>query len=94
MSEDGKNEGGAAGDVAGEVVVYTTPLCAPCEALKRYLKANDVAFTVKDVMMDEEAAAVLEARNIRSTPALGVGDLLLAGADLNPERVDQVLGLE
>jgi glutaredoxin-like protein NrdH len=90
MSEDGKNEGGDVGDV----VVYTTPLCAPCEALKRYLKANDVAFTVKDVMMDEEAAAVLEARNIRSTPALGVGDLLLAGADLNPERVDQVLGLE
>ena len=55
-----------------EVIVYSTPLCAPCERLKRYLREKGIAFAVVDIMMDEEAGAFLERRGIRSTPVLSV----------------------
>ena len=72
-----------------EVVVYSAPLCAPCERLKRYLREKGIAFTVVDIMMDEEAGAFLESRGIRSTPVLSVDGELVVGFD--PERVGHLL---
>jgi len=72
-----------------DVIVYSTPLCAPCERLKRYLREKGVAFRLIDVMMDEEAGALLESRGIRSTPVLSVDGELAVGFD--PERIDQLL---
>jgi glutaredoxin-like protein NrdH len=72
-----------------EVTVYSSPLCAPCERLKRHLREKGVAFKVIDVMMDEEAGAFLESRGIRSTPVLSVGGEFLVGFD--PMRIDQLL---
>jgi glutaredoxin len=79
---------------AKSVIVYSTPLCAPCEALKRYLTARDVAFTAKDLLMDEAAADKLEALNIRSSPALEIDGEVLAGATLTQEKVNSLLGLD
>ena len=79
---------------AQKVIVYSTPLCGPCEQLKGYLNAHDVTFIAKDLMMDEEAAAFIESRNIRSSPVLQVDDVLLYGQDLGPKKVDELLGLE
>ncbi len=76
------------------VIVYSTPLCAPCEQLKGYLRAHDVDFMAKDLMLDEAAAAFIDSHNIRTSPVLQVGDMLLHGADLGPEKVDELLGLE
>ena len=45
-------------------------------------------------MVDEDAAAFIESRNIRSSPVLQVDDILLYGPDLGPEKVDELLGLE
>ena len=45
-----------------EVVVYTSPFCAPCEQLKQYLTANGVQFKVRDLMMDEAAQECPEPR--------------------------------
>jgi glutaredoxin-like protein NrdH len=72
-----------------DVIVYSTPLCAPCERLKRHLREKGVAFKVVDIMMDEEAGAFLESRGIRSTPVLSVDGELVVGFD--PERIDQLL---
>lgn len=72
-----------------KVTVFSTPLCAPCERLKQYLRARGVDFVVRDVMVDEEAAELLESRGIRSTPALMVDDEILIGFE--PERIDQLL---
>ncbi len=72
-----------------DVIVYSTPLCAPCERLKRHLRERGVAFKVVDIMMDEEAGAFLESRGIRSTPVLSVDGELVVGFD--PERIDQLL---
>ena len=77
-----------------EVIVYTTPFCAPCEqALKRFLKDNGVAFTVRDLMMDEDAQDRLEERGIRSTPALEVDGEIYAGEKLDPARVRELVGI-
>ena len=71
------------------VTVYSTPLCAPCERLKRHLRERGVAFKVVDIMMDEDAGAFLESRGIRSTPVLSVDGELVVGFD--PQRIDQLL---
>lgn len=77
-----------------EVVVYTSPFCAPCEQLKRFLAAEGVAFKVRDLLMDEDAQDRLEAARIRSTPALEVDGKLYAGDALSPDKVRALLGIE
>ena len=79
---------------AKSVTVYSTPLCAPCEQLKAYLRAHDVEFVAKDLMMDEEAAEFIDSHNIRSSPVLQVDDELLFGPELGPEKIDALLGLD
>ncbi|MDH3233029.1 MAG: glutaredoxin family protein [Alphaproteobacteria bacterium] len=75
------------------VIVYSTPLCAPCEALKSYLREHDIAFTAKDLMMDEAAADKMARLNIRSSPALEVDGEVLAGPTLTQEKVNSLLGI-
>jgi len=76
-----------------QVTVYSTPFCAPCESLKRFLAAHAVEFRVRDLMMDEEAQARLEAAGIRSTPALEIDGALYAAEQLEPQRLEAMLGL-
>lgn len=78
---------------ARDVVVYTSPFCAPCEQLKRFLATHGVGFRVRDLLMDEEAQDRLEDARIRSTPALEVDGQLYAGEALTPERLKALLGL-
>lgn len=72
-----------------QATVFSTPLCAPCERLKAYLRERGVDFIVRDIMMDEEAALFLENKNIRSTPVLMLDGELIVGFDR--ERIDQLL---
>ena len=76
-----------------KVVLYTTPMCGPCEQVKEYLRMHEVSFSVVDLLMDEGAAELLESKGIRSAPALGVDDEIIAGAALNPDKIDEMLGL-
>ena len=73
------------------VIVYSTPLCAPCEALKRHLTARGVSFVTKDLMMDEDAADFVEGRGVRTSPVLQVGETLLHGTELEPDNIDALL---
>lgn len=74
-----------------DITVYTTPLCVPCEALKRALKARGVAFRTVDLLMDEDAAERLEEQGIRSAPALEIDGRIYAGATLAEDRLDALL---
>ena len=76
------------------VIVYSTPFCASCEQLKRYLTSRDIAFSIKDLMMDEDAAEFVEGQGIRTSPVLQVGKTLLHGNDLEPSHIDALLGLD
>ncbi len=71
------------------VTVYSTAFCPPCDQLKRYLGDLGVGFTLKDPMMDEEAAEFLESRHLRTTPVLTVGTEMVVGFD--PSAVDAAL---
>ena len=73
-----------------EITVYSTPFCAPCEALKSYLTGREIPFSVRDPMMDESAADLLASRNIRSAPALEVNGNIYAGAALSAERLEEL----
>jgi glutaredoxin-like protein NrdH len=77
--------------VPPSVVVYSTPLCAPCEALKRALTARGVSFRSVDLLLDEEAAERLEEQGIRSAPALEIDGRLYTGAALAEDRLDGLL---
>jgi glutaredoxin len=72
-----------------KATVFSSPLCAPCERLKEYLRARGVEFIVRDVMVDEEAALFLESRNLRSTPVLMLDGELITG--FQRERIEQLL---
>ena len=74
------------------LVVYSTPLCAPCDSLKRILTSEGLDFEVKDLMIDEAAAETLRQHGIRSTPALGIGTKIYSGEELAPERLIALLG--
>ena len=77
-----------------KVTVFSTPLCAPCEQLKSYLRDRGVEFTSKDLMMDDDAAEFIDSKNIRTSPVLQVDDTLLHGQELDPSRIDALLRLE
>jgi glutaredoxin len=72
-----------------KVIVYSTPLCAPCERLKGYLREKGIAFKAVDVLIDEQAGTFLEERGIRTTPVLSVDGELVVGFD--PARIDELL---
>jgi glutaredoxin len=78
---------------ARDVIVYTSPMCVPCEQLKRFLTAHGVAYRVRDLLMDEDAQDRLDEARIRSTPALEVDGSIYAGDALTPEKVKALLGL-
>ncbi|MEZ5550922.1 MAG: glutaredoxin family protein [Pseudomonadales bacterium] len=77
--------------MAREIIVYTTPLCAPCESLKRILSTEGIPFIVKDLMVDEAAASLVERHGIRTVPALGIDGRIYAGDDLRPDRLVALL---
>lgn len=76
-----------------EIVVYTSPFCAPCEQLKRFLTSHGVVYKVRDLMMDEDAQDRLDAARIRSTPALEVDGQFFAGDSLTQDKVRELLNI-
>lgn len=81
-------------EVSGaQIIVYTTPLCAPCEALKRILNTEGIPFVVRDLLADPDAAALMEEHHVRSAPALGIDGVIYSGEDLRPERLMELLDL-
>ncbi|MBC7078062.1 MAG: glutaredoxin family protein [Synergistales bacterium] len=76
-----------------KVTVYSTAFCAPCDGLKNYLKSNDIDFVTRDMMMEEDAAELIEDKGIRSSPVLQIDDVFYHGTDLNRDKLDVLLGL-
>ncbi len=64
------------------LTVFSSPLCGPCERMKAWLVEHEYRFSVRDVMMDEDAGELLESRDIRTTPVLQVGEEFVIGFDI------------
>ncbi len=50
--------------------------------MKAWLTERSLPFTVRDVMMDEEAGELLESLDIRTTPTLQVDEQFIVGFDI------------
>jgi glutaredoxin-like YruB-family protein len=73
-----------------EVVVFSQPGCAPCVALKSFLKQRGIEYIEKDVSQDEAAVFELVRKwKSNTTPTVVIGDEVLIG--FNPERIEQLL---
>ncbi len=77
--------------MARDIIVYSTPLCAPCERLKRFLGELEIEFTSTDLMLDEAAAELVESRGIHSSPVLGIDGKLYAGKALALDNLVKIL---
>jgi glutaredoxin-like YruB-family protein len=78
--------------MANEVIVYTTPTCPWCQALKRYLEERDIPFDEVDVSSNIEAALeMVEKSGQQGVPVVEIDGEIVVGFDR--ERIDALLGL-
>ena len=78
--------------MASEVIVYTTPSCPWCQALKRYLEERDVPYEEVDVSTNIEAAMeMVEKSGQQGVPVVEIDGEIVVGFDR--ERIDALLGL-
>lgn len=54
-----------------------------------YLSQKGIEFVVKDIRQDPAALQELIALNVRSTPAVKIGDTVIVG--FNPAKIDRAL---
>lgn len=76
-----------------DVTVYTTPGCAACAAVKRYLTQKGVPFTERDVTTDPQALADMQrASGVRIAPVTVIGSQAFYG-DFPQQRpgIDKIL---
>ncbi len=75
-----------------EVIVYTTPHCPWCAAVKEYLRERDIPFTEIDVSEDRQAAMeMVEKSGQMGVPVIEIDGEIVVGFD--KERLDYLLGL-
>lgn len=75
-----------------EVIVYTTPSCPWCNAVKQYLEERGIPYTEIDVSQDQAAAMEM----IRKSGQMGVPVVEIDGEiviGFDKERLDYLLGL-
>jgi glutaredoxin-like YruB-family protein len=75
-----------------EVIVYTTPTCPWCQAVKRYLEERGIPYEEVDVSTDMEAAMEMIAKSgQQGVPVVEIDGEIVVGFDR--ERIDALLGL-
>ena len=73
-----------------DVIVYTTPTCAYCHAVKNYLKSKKIDFVAKDITMDKEAyQETLDKSGQLSVPVIDIAGKVVVG--FNRPVIDIVL---
>lgn len=74
------------------VIVFTTPTCTYCNAVKRYLRQQKVRFREVDVSRDAAAARDMQRRSGQmGVPVVDINGRIIVGFDR--PRIDQALGL-
>lgn len=74
------------------VIVFTTPTCSFCRAVKNYFRQQGVRFKEVDVARDQAAARdVVRRTNQRGVPVIYIGSKYVVGFDR--PKIDRLLGL-
>ena len=71
------------------VVVFTSPSCGWCNALKGYLREKQVRFREVDVSRDANAAKELSRRGYRGVPVVFINNRPIVG--FNKQEIDRLL---
>lgn len=75
-----------------EVIVYTTPTCPWCQAVKEYLAERGIPYEEVDVAADTEAAMEMVRKSGQmGTPVVEIDGEIVVGFDRG--RLDYLLGL-
>lgn len=61
------------------VILYATPTCPDCHALRRWLRARDVAFEERDLTNSKIADEAKARYGVRVAPITVVGDAFFSG---------------
>lgn len=71
-------------------IVYTTPTCAFCHAVKDYLKSKGVSFKEKDLTIDHDATKwVLDHTGQLAVPVIDIEGTVIVG--FNKPAIDEAL---
>ncbi len=74
------------------VLVFSTPTCTYCNALKKYLKSKNVRFKDIDVSKDAVAARDMVKRSHQQgVPVVDINGKIIVG--FNRQKIDQLLNL-
>ena len=74
------------------VIVFTSPTCTYCRALKQYLRQNKIRFKDVDVSRDQRAARDMVRRSgQRGVPVVDIGGKIVVG--FNRPEIDELLGI-
>jgi len=75
-----------------EVIIYTTPTCSWCQAVKEYLRAREIDFEEIDVSADPAAAQeMIDKSGQMGTPVLDIDGEIIVG--FNKPEIDRLLEL-
>ena len=75
-----------------QVIIYTTPTCTYCNAAKMYFKQNNVAYTEKDVTVDQTAQQDMISKSGQmGVPVIEVDGNIVVGFD--QARLKELLNL-
>ncbi len=75
------------------VIVFTTPTCRFCRAVKKYLRQRGVPFRDVDVSRDKAAARDMVRRSgQQGVPVVDIGGKIVVGFDR--PKIDRYLGLK
>lgn len=74
------------------VIVYSTPVCGYCRALKEYLKTNNIAFTEFDLSADAAKRDEVVAKTGQlAVPVIEIDNEIIVGFD--KAKIANALGL-
>jgi len=66
------------------ITVYTTPTCGTCNALKAYLKKENIEYKEVDVLVDQDSLSKIMAKAGKmELPIIEKGDKVIVGFHLN-----------
>ena len=73
------------------ILIFTSPGCSWCGAVKRYLREHRVRFREVDVAKDPDAARDLARRGHRGIPVVLINNRPVVGFD--KEKINRLLGI-
>lgn len=74
------------------VLIYTTPSCIYCKMAKDFFKKNNIEYTEKDVVSDDEARQeAIEKSGQMGVPVIDIDGNIIVGFD--KEKLSNLLGL-